>query len=128
RAGATYYSDEFAVLDDAGFVHPFPRALGVRDENGHTRRVSPSTLGAVGDRPIPVKLVAVTQHILRARWNPTLMSPGETVLALMDNTVAARKRPADALRILGAVAMGARGIRSARGEASRIAERLLAHC
>jgi hypothetical protein len=25
RAGATYYSDEFAVLDSRGRVHPFPR-------------------------------------------------------------------------------------------------------
>ena len=30
RAGATYYSDEYAVLDARGRVHPYPRALGMR--------------------------------------------------------------------------------------------------
>src|SRR6476469_10330058 len=29
-AGATYYSDEFAVLDAKGRVHPFPRRLSLR--------------------------------------------------------------------------------------------------
>jgi len=28
RRGATYYSDEFAVVDDFGNIHPFPRPLG----------------------------------------------------------------------------------------------------
>src|SRR5262249_55094696 len=30
RAGAKYYSDEFAVLDDSGRVYPWPRPLRVR--------------------------------------------------------------------------------------------------
>ena len=30
RAGATYYSDEYAVLDERGRVHPYPRPLGMR--------------------------------------------------------------------------------------------------
>ena len=30
RAGATYYSDEYAVLDARGRVHPYPRPLGMR--------------------------------------------------------------------------------------------------
>ena len=32
RAGATYYSDEFAVLDSRGRVHPYPWALHIREE------------------------------------------------------------------------------------------------
>src|SRR5207249_290373 len=34
RAGATYYSDEFAVLDGQGRVHPFPRPLSLRANGG----------------------------------------------------------------------------------------------
>src|SRR5215468_3073515 len=30
QAGAKYYSDEYAVFDPRGFVHRFPRPLGVR--------------------------------------------------------------------------------------------------
>jgi hypothetical protein len=47
------------------------------------------------------------------------------VLAMLENTVAARGRPADALRILGAVARGATGLRGNRGEASEVVERIL---
>src|SRR5690242_598561 len=31
RAGATYYSDEYAVLDERGWVHPYPRPLHLRN-------------------------------------------------------------------------------------------------
>jgi len=30
KAGATYYSDEYAVLDVRGRVHPYARPLGIR--------------------------------------------------------------------------------------------------
>jgi len=33
RRGATYYSDEFAVVDDFGNIHPFPRPLGIREDS-----------------------------------------------------------------------------------------------
>src|SRR5260370_20083684 len=33
RLGATYYSDEFAVVDDFGNIHPLPRPLGIREDS-----------------------------------------------------------------------------------------------
>src|SRR5437667_10027272 len=58
RAGATYYSDEYAVFDAQGRVHPYPRPLALRDESGEqTRRCSPEALGGrSGSRPLPVGL------------------------------------------------------------------------
>ena len=32
EAGATYYSDDYAVIDPSGAIHPFPRLLRVRPE------------------------------------------------------------------------------------------------
>lgn len=126
RAGATYYSDEYAVLDDDGFVHPFARALGMRDEAGRTRRLDPRTLGVVGGAPLPVTRVVATRHVAGGAWYAAPMSPGETVLALLDNTLAARSRSADALRILTAVARRAPGIRGERGDAAAAVEQILA--
>ncbi len=34
RAGAVYYTDENAVLDDRGLLHPYPKPLGVREVPG----------------------------------------------------------------------------------------------
>src|ERR671929_229610 len=41
RAGATYYSDEFAVLDERGRVHPFPKKLSMRLEGSARPRFAP---------------------------------------------------------------------------------------
>jgi hypothetical protein len=129
RAGATYYSDEYAVLDDAGLVHPFARPLGIRDADGHIRSVSAQSLGAaVGDAPATVSLVVATRHVAGTRWRPEPMSPGETVLALLENTLAVQKRPADTLRILTAAVTNARALRGDRGEAAGVAEKILASC
>src|SRR5262245_47575049 len=128
RAGATYYSDEYAVLDDAGLVHPFARSLGVRDAAGRIRVLSPGTLGPVADRAAPIALIVATRHVAGARWRPTPMSPGETVLSLLDNTLAAQSRPGDVLRILSKAVVGARALRGPRGDAGRVAVRLLAEC
>ena len=67
EAGATYYSDEFAVLDRAGRVHPFARPLAIRDgSTALTRRVPVAALGAeTGTTPLPIGLVLVTSY--RAR-------------------------------------------------------------
>ncbi len=58
RAGATYYSDDYAVFDARGRVHPFPTALSIREgTNGRTRRWSPDALGgSPGVAPLPVGL------------------------------------------------------------------------
>src|SRR5205085_11744707 len=40
--GATYYSDEFAVVDRSGLVHPFPRPLGIRQRGAHVQTKHPA--------------------------------------------------------------------------------------
>jgi hypothetical protein len=69
RAGATYYSDEYAVFDPRGRVHPYPRPLSIRGEPGEPRRPVPaSDLGArTGVVPLPVGLTVVTQHYAGGR-------------------------------------------------------------
>lgn len=47
RVGATYCSDEFAVFDWNGYVHPFSRPLGVRlDSSGWQTRKAATSLRA----------------------------------------------------------------------------------
>jgi hypothetical protein len=126
-AGATYYSDEYAVLDDAGLVHPFARPLGIRDETGRTRHVDPDSIGAaIGDTPLPIRLVIATQYAFGAEWRPKRLSPGETVLALLENTVAVRSRPADTLKTLATAVRDTEALSSLRGDATSLAEQLLA--
>src|SRR5215210_719040 len=58
RAGATYYSDDYAVLDGRGRVHPFPRPLSIRPEGGYVQERLPVEAigGRAGEAPVPVGL------------------------------------------------------------------------
>jgi hypothetical protein len=127
RAGATYYSDEYAVLDARGWVHPYARPLSIREE-GRVQGVKypPEQLGAhSGTRPLPVGLVALSQYRRGARWRPRSLSPGQAMLALLANTVPARTRPAAALEALQQVVAHATTVRGIRGEAEETVDALL---
>src|SRR5438045_1939738 len=71
RAGAEYLSDEFAVFDDKGRVHPFPSPLSLRARNPDEpaeRRCAPESLGRTARRALPVGLVLVTRYRAGARF------------------------------------------------------------
>lgn len=128
RAGATYFSDEYAVLDGRGRVHPYPTSLAIREVGlERARRIPAAALGAaVGTGPLPVGLVVVTRFRHGARWRPRPLSPGEAALALLANTVAARRRPRASLATLRRVAAaGAQALGGVRGEAAEAAEAIL---
>jgi hypothetical protein len=127
RAGAIYYSDEFAVFDAHGRVHPYARPLMVREAAQARQTKYPvETLGGrAGTKPLLVSLVAITAFHAGATWRPRVLTPGQALLALLDNTVLARLRPGIALKYLQPVALGATVLKGRRGEAREIAERLL---
>lgn len=127
EAGATYYSDEFAVLDKEGRVHPYPVPLSVRGPNGQPGHKTPveSLGGQAGVEPLPVGLVVVTEYQPEAVWRPRQLTPGQALLALMDNTVAARRDPAHSMPILKQAVAGVVALKSKRGETSVIVPALL---
>ena len=127
EAGATYYSDEYAVLDERGRVHPYPKPLSIR-ENGDRRpkEILPEALGGTtGVRPLPVGLVVATSYREGARWRPRQLLPGRAVMALLDHTVSVRRKPERALTTLRQVVADAQALKGVRGEAIETAENLL---
>lgn len=126
-AGAIYYSDEFAVLDQQGQVHPYPVPLSIRGANGQPAQKTPAEAlgGRVGTERLPVGLVVVTAYQQKARWRPRALPSGQALLALMDNTVAARREPSFSMPILRAALAPATAVQSKRGEAGAVAQALL---
>jgi len=125
-AGATYYSDEYAVLDPQGRVHPFPRPLQLRDAREMATSVEPESLGGRrGLGPLPVGLVAVARYEGGARWRPTPLTAGRAVLELLSNTIVARSHPSTAMATLRRVVSRARSFKGRRGEANETAAWLL---
>src|SRR5256886_3858230 len=81
RAGATYYSDEYAVFDSRGRVHPFLKPLEIRDQgDSRQSRIEVTQLGGrAGTKPLPVGLVLMTQFREGVRWKPRKLSPGKGI-------------------------------------------------
>lgn len=125
RAGAGYYSDEFAVLDADGLVHPFAIALSLRLESGGARRVTIERSAEAA--PLPIGIVLATRYEPGAEWNPRRGSPGEAAMALLANTVRARIAPAQTLKFLAHAAAHAVLLEGPRGDADDTARRLLEH-
>lgn len=115
RAGATCYSDEFAVLDPRGRVHPFVRA-----STGPHRVTVPR-------KPLPVGLVVATTYRAGASWTPRTLSRAEALLALLANAVAVRREPARVIAVLERATSRSRALEGARGEADDTARFILDH-
>jgi hypothetical protein len=124
-AGATYFSDEYAVLDADGNVHPYARPLGIRVNGVHQRHDAAERGWDVGEHPVPVKAVVVASYSDGATWNPQPLSKGAAVLALLANTVPAQTRPAESLNAATRAVEDAVLQQGQRGDASRIAPLLL---
>ncbi len=122
QAGATYYSDEYAPIDSTGRIHPYPKSLSIRNEEKQTvSKISVEKLGGEqGLKPIPLKMVIVSQYKHDSLWNPIQISPGEIVMSLIDNTVLARTRSRHMLKIFAQTVQGAAGFKGVRGEAEDV--------
>jgi hypothetical protein len=127
RAGATYYSDEFAVLDQEGLVHPYAKPLSIRGDGWmQTDHPVDSFGGVAGEDALPLGAIVVTTYRSGAEWRPRRLSAGGGAMALVANAVPAQERPEEVLRTIARAAEAAVVIESDRGEAEEVAPQLLA--
>jgi hypothetical protein len=126
RGGATYFSDEFAVIDRAGLIHPYPRRLSIRDGGvAQTEHPVESLGGAAADEPLPLGIIVVTTYRAGAEWKPKHLSGGAGALALLSNAVPAQERPKEVMEAVARAANKAAVVESDRGEADEVAPLLL---
>jgi hypothetical protein len=128
RLGATYYSDEFAVVDNSGLVHPFARPLGIREEEGSyaQTKCTAEGLGATpGVGPLPVGMTVICEYQKGAQWQPAPLSQGQGALELLANSVAIRNQPRQTLIRVHELARQALFFRGTRGEAREAAASIL---
>lgn len=126
RNGAEYYSDDFAIIDHDGLVHPFARRINRRTEDYKTYEVTVEELGgSYGKTPIPVGFVLFTEYKKDAKWSPKMLKPGQGVLELIPFTLCLRHRPDFSLEVLNKVVVNAIIISSLRSTAEKFAKTLL---
>ncbi len=128
RAGGTYYSDEYAVFSEAGRVYPFAKPLSVRTRGVYEAPEPrmPQTHGwPVGEKPVRPGLVVLTRYAEGVRFRPRRVSPGRAVLAMLEHTVPARRRPRASLTTLQRVVARVPVWQGRRGDADEAVETVL---
>jgi hypothetical protein len=128
RAGASYFSDEMAVLDRSGRLHPYPKPLGLRLTGGlstQTNHHVDDLGGLIGLHSVSLKLVVAAEFRPTATWEPIVLSPAETVLVLMQHTFRGADRPQESMRTMLEAARDVTGLKGERGEADAVAVNLI---
>ena len=122
-AGASYFSDEYAVLDADARLHPFARDLSVRQDGDHPLRLPPAALGSPAGRgPARVGLVLLTRYRAGARFRPRRLTGGPALLGLLAHAVPARIRPEDTVEGLARLVGRAVVLQGVRGEVEQVSE------
>lgn len=128
RAGATYFSDEYALIDGRGLLHAYPRPAHIRSAGtlGRGRETAPETVASsVGGPPVDVSLVILAHFAEGARWQYRDLNPGEATVALMSHAVAARARTRAVMDVLARLSESARCVRGSRGDTAAVVEWIL---
>ena len=123
KAGAVYYSDEYAVIDREGRVHPYRRPLAIRGDGDSAKAIKQEVKqlgGRTGTKPLPVAVVLICDYKPGARWRPRRLSKGEGAVAMLANTASARRQPESAIATINRVVSGAIVFKGKRGEASQV--------
>ena len=126
EAGAVYYSDEFAMLDETGRVHPYARQLSFRPPDGLPVDLSAEELnGVAGTEPLPVGMVILTRYRPGGVWQPRQLSAGAGALTMLEHTIPTQNRPEQAMGVVRKAIDGAVALEGERGEADELAGVLL---
>jgi hypothetical protein len=98
RQGATYYSDEYAAIDDHGVVHAYARVPAPKGDRPvrHLLPVAPRT----SLPPLPVDAIIATRYVPGASWRPLRQTGARALLPLLENAIVAADQPE---RVMGVI-------------------------
>ena len=127
RAGASYLSDEYAVLDGKGRVHPFRKPLSLRATPTAKQVDTPVEAlgGKAATRSLPVGLVVMSTYKEGAHWRPRTLTPGKGALAMFANTISAWNAPVRSMDSIREVVANAPVVKSSRDDAAEVAPLIL---
>ena len=126
--GASYFSDEYAVFDHEGYVHPFAKPLSVREIAGsqlQTDREVEEFGGQKGTEKAEVGLVLFTEYEPDAIWSPTKLTPASAVLEMIKHCVPVRRDPEFTLNTLSKVAKSCPAYSTPRSETHTASQSVL---
>ena len=132
KLGAEYYSDEYAVFDAEGNLHPIARELSIRG-NGRVymeKNGTPvETLGGrAGCDPVNVGLVVLTGYEKERDWEHEKVTVGRGVMETIPHTIPFQQDATFSLNVLKNALSRAIILRGSRGEAAAAARNIIDFC
>jgi hypothetical protein len=87
RQGAIYFSDEYALIDPDGRVHPYPRPLLLRNGCPEQSPVLPEECNAAtGNAPAPVAWILSLEYHATGTWSISPVPQSVGLVTLLRNT------------------------------------------
>jgi hypothetical protein len=126
RHGATYFSDEYALIDSDGLVHPYPWPLLVRNGRPEQVPILPSECNAsVGEAPAPVGWILSLQYLSGCTWSVAAITQSEALLTLLRNTPHILAESPEMVRVFERAVTGATCYAGHRNEAADAVDQIL---
>ena len=126
RQGATYFTDEYALIDRDGWVHPYPRPLLLR--NGSPRQMpalAEECNARVGDTAAPVGMILFVVYSPDRAWSIEPTSQGIAFLNLLKNTPHVLTASPEMVASFQRAVADARCFAGTRGDAVEASRRIL---
>lgn len=128
KQGAVYFSDEYAILDTDGLVHPFPRPLSIRDwgEKNTVTNVPAGYFGCeVASRPAQVGLVLLTEYRIDGVWRPELLGVGSGILETIPHAIPLHENAKLSLEVLEKAFRKTLIAKSFRGDVTQLSAQII---
>jgi hypothetical protein len=126
RRGATYFSDEYALIDAEGRVHPYPRPLLIRNGCPEQFPVLAGECNAsVGSGPAPVGWIFSLEYLPESGWCVEAVPQSEALLNLLRNTPHVLADMPDMVGVFQRAVAGATCYAGRRSEVAHAADQIL---
>jgi len=126
RKGAKLLSDEYALVDNRGCIHSYPRPMLLRDGNPRQSLVLPEELNAsFAEKPAKAAWILALNYDPRAGWHIERISQGEAVILLLSNTPHEMEQSPEMISDLSRIAADAACYSGTRGDSIESTEKIL---
>jgi len=126
RRGAGCFSDEYALIDAAGWVHVYPRILLLRNGGHEQTPVLPESYDArVAAKSAPVGWIFSLQYESSSHWDVAPVHQSSALLSLLQNTPHVLAGAPEMVNSFQRAVEGAACYAGRRGEAADAVDRIL---
>jgi hypothetical protein len=130
KLGATYFSDEYAIINEKGELLAFPKTLSIRKPDEYVQKeTSIEELGgkrAKLNDSVKVALVLLAKYTKTTKnWKPKQLTEGNAMLELLKHTFPVRTFPEIVIKNLHNLTKNAIVLKGNRGEAKEFAKEII---